>query len=106
MCAVGICRSFRITVFGTYEGALTIVRKVFDWKRSRISMLELEAVLQSCIPQVQIGLSIVLYLLFYIYVYTRSLLLVESFYLRPSNQCILVMVIPSCFRFAKMCLWQ
>jgi hypothetical protein len=33
----------------------------------------------------------------------RSLLLVESFDLRPSNQYILVKVIPSCFRFAKMC---
>jgi hypothetical protein len=36
----------------------------------------------------------------------RSLLLVESFDFRPSNQYILVRVIPSCFRFAKMCLWQ
>jgi hypothetical protein len=36
----------------------------------------------------------------------RSLLLVESFDLRPSNQYILVWVIPSCFRFAKMCLCQ
>jgi hypothetical protein len=36
----------------------------------------------------------------------RSLLLVESFEFRPSNQYILVRVIPSCFRFAKMCLCQ
>jgi hypothetical protein len=36
----------------------------------------------------------------------RSLLLVESFDLRPSSQYILVRVIPSCFRFAKMCLCQ
>jgi hypothetical protein len=88
---VGIWRSLRITVFGTYKGASTIMRKAFDWKRSRISMLEVEAV-----PQ--IGLSIVLYM--------RSLLLVESFNLRPSNQCILVRVIPSYFRFAKICLRQ
>jgi hypothetical protein len=54
------------------------MRKAFDWKRSRISMFEVEAVPQSCIPQVQIGLSIVLYM--------RSLLLVESFDLRPNNQ--------------------
>jgi hypothetical protein len=47
------------------------MRKAFDWKRSRISMLEMEAVPQSCIRQVQIGLGIVLYM--------RSLLLVESF---------------------------
>jgi hypothetical protein len=36
----------------------------------------------------------------------RSLLLVESFDFRPSNQYILVRVILSCFRFAKMCLCQ
>jgi hypothetical protein len=36
----------------------------------------------------------------------RSLLLVESFVLRPSNQYVSVRVIPSCFRFAKMCLCQ
>jgi hypothetical protein len=36
----------------------------------------------------------------------RSLLLVESFDFRPSNQYILVRLIPSCFRFAKMCLCQ
>jgi hypothetical protein len=45
-------------LFGTYQGASTIVRKAFDWKHSRISMLEVDAVPQSCIPQVQIGLSI------------------------------------------------
>jgi hypothetical protein len=36
----------------------------------------------------------------------RSLLLVESFDLRASNQGILMRVIPSCFRFTKMCLCQ
>jgi hypothetical protein len=41
-------RSLRITVFGTYQGASTIMRKAFDWKRSRISMLEVETVPQSC----------------------------------------------------------
>jgi hypothetical protein len=81
-----------------HQGASTIVRKALDWKRSIISMLEVEAIPQSCIPLVQIGLSIVLYM--------RSLLLVESFDLRPSNQYILVKVIPSCFHFAKMCLCQ
>jgi hypothetical protein len=38
--------------------------------------------------------------------YMRSLLLVESFNFRPSNQYILVRVIPSCLRFAKVCLCQ
>jgi hypothetical protein len=37
----------------------------------------------------------------------RSLLLVESFdFLSPSSQYILVRLIPSCFRFSKMCLCQ
>jgi hypothetical protein len=36
----------------------------------------------------------------------RSLLLAQSFNLRRSNQYILVRVIPSCFRFAKICLYQ
>jgi hypothetical protein len=39
-----------MTVFGTYQGASTIMRKTFDWKRSRISLSEVEAVPQSCIP--------------------------------------------------------
>jgi hypothetical protein len=42
----GIWRSLRITVFGIYQGASTIMRKAFDWKRSRSSMLEVEAVPQ------------------------------------------------------------
>jgi hypothetical protein len=33
------------------------MRKAFDWKRSRISMLEMEAVPLSCIP-VQIAVKI------------------------------------------------
>jgi hypothetical protein len=36
----------------------------------------------------------------------KCLLLVESFDLCPSNHYILVRVIPSCFRFVKMCLCQ
>jgi hypothetical protein len=51
-----------ILVLGTYQGASTIARKAFDLKRSRISMLEVEAVPQNCIPKAQIGLSIVLYM--------------------------------------------
>jgi hypothetical protein len=47
---VGIWRSLRITVFGTYQSVSNIMRKAFDWNRSRISMLEVEAVPQSCIP--------------------------------------------------------
>jgi hypothetical protein len=46
---VGVWRSLRIIVFGTYQGASTSMRKSFDWKRSRISMLEVEAVPQSCV---------------------------------------------------------
>jgi hypothetical protein len=35
---------------GTYHGASTIMSKTLDWNHSRISMLEVEAVPQSCIP--------------------------------------------------------
>jgi hypothetical protein len=61
-------------------------------------MLEVEAVPQSCIPEVQIGLSIVSYM--------RNLLLVEGFDLCPSNQYVLVRMIPSSFCFAKMYLCE
>jgi hypothetical protein len=60
---------------------------------SRMSLLEVEAVPQS-IPEVHIGLSIVLCM--------KSLSLVESFDLLPSNQYILVRMMPSCFHFMKM----
>jgi hypothetical protein len=33
---VGVWRSLRINVFGTYQGASTIVRITLDWKHSRI----------------------------------------------------------------------
>jgi hypothetical protein len=56
-----------------------------------ISMLEAEAIPHSCIP---FGFSIALYM--------RVLLLVESSDLRPSSQCILVIVIPSCFRSVNL----
>jgi hypothetical protein len=32
-----------ITEFGIYQGAFAIMRKVFDWKCSRISTLDVEA---------------------------------------------------------------
>jgi hypothetical protein len=39
--------------------------KAFDWKRSRISMLAVEPLPQSCIPQVQIGLGIVMNVIYF-----------------------------------------
>jgi hypothetical protein len=51
------------------------MRKPLDWKRSSISIFEVEALHHSCIPQVLIGLSIALYV--------RILLLGESFVCRP-----------------------
>jgi hypothetical protein len=42
-------RFIQITVFGTYQGASTIMCKTFDWKRSTASMLEVEGVPQSCV---------------------------------------------------------
>jgi hypothetical protein len=35
------------------------MRKILDWNRSIISMLEVEAVPQSCIPEDQMGLSMI-----------------------------------------------
>jgi hypothetical protein len=59
--AVGVWISVLITVFGTYEGASTIMHKTLDWKRSRISLFDVEVVPHSCIPYAQIGLRIVAY---------------------------------------------
>jgi hypothetical protein len=67
--------------------------KAFGWKRSRISVLKVEAVLQSFILSVKIGLTVSLNM--------RTLFLVESFDLCPSNHYILVRAVPSCFPFAK-----
>jgi hypothetical protein len=61
-------------------------------------MFEVETVPHSCIPQVQIGLSIALCM--------RILLLVESFDFRPRSQCSLVSIIPSFIHFVNMCLCQ
>jgi hypothetical protein len=46
---VGIWRSLQITIFGTYQGVSTIMHKAFNWKCSKMSVLEVEAVPQSCI---------------------------------------------------------
>jgi hypothetical protein len=65
------------------------MRKAFDWKRSRIYLQEVE---------IQIGLSSTLY--------KRALLLVGCFDFRSDNQYILLRVILSSFRFAKINLFQ
>jgi hypothetical protein len=76
------------------------MQKALDWKHSRISMLEVEAVSQSCILLSPDWFEYCFIL------YMKSLLLVERFDLHRGNQNILVRVIPSCFHFAKMCLCQ
>jgi hypothetical protein len=48
------------TEFETYQGASTISRNTLDWKRSKISMFELDVVPQSWMLYVQMGLSITL----------------------------------------------
>jgi hypothetical protein len=45
MCALGVNECDRLCGL-----VATIMLKAFDWKRSRISMLEVEAIPQSCIP--------------------------------------------------------
>jgi hypothetical protein len=47
-------------VFGTYQGASTIMRSAFDLKRSIVSMLDVDALPQSWMPLVQIYLRMVL----------------------------------------------
>jgi hypothetical protein len=46
--------------FDTYQGTSTVSLKNLHWKRSKISMFELDVVLQSWMPYVQMGLSITL----------------------------------------------
>jgi hypothetical protein len=46
---VGVWRSHRITVFGTYQGMSTVMHKILDWKRSRISVFEVEAIHPVCL---------------------------------------------------------
>jgi hypothetical protein len=41
-----------MSVLGTYQSASTFMRKAFDWNLSRISILQVEAVPQSCMPLV------------------------------------------------------
>jgi hypothetical protein len=79
---VFICSSSRIPWLFMYQGVIRMDRRVLDWKRWRISVLELEAVPRSWIPYVHVGLSTALY---------RSLLSVDSVDLL-SIQCI-------CFAF-------
>jgi hypothetical protein len=46
----GIWRSLQITIFNTNQGASTIMHRAFDLKRSMNSMLQVEAIPQSCVP--------------------------------------------------------
>jgi hypothetical protein len=94
--------SRRLVAFGNkiyklnlIQGASIIMRKAFDWKRSRISMWKWKPY-----PRVVFRKSRLVWVLFY----TWEMCLRFDF--RQSNQYILVRVIPSCFCFAKMCLCQ
>jgi prepilin signal peptidase PulO-like enzyme (type II secretory pathway) len=71
------------------------VQSFLYWKHSRISMFEVEALPQSCIPYIQIGLIIAMY--------KRSSLLVENSELRPSSQHILVSV--PVVSILQICVW-
>jgi hypothetical protein len=51
-----------MTVLGTYHGVSTIMFETLDWKRSRISMFEVETLAHNSIPLLQIWLSIGLYM--------------------------------------------
>jgi hypothetical protein len=45
-----VLRSVGIIVFDPYQDAATIMHRALGWKRSMISMFEVEAVPHSCIP--------------------------------------------------------
>jgi hypothetical protein len=94
---VFICRSSCITVLLIYHGT-SIVVKVLDWNRCIISMLEFEAVPQSCIPHVRIGLITTLY--------KSNLLSVDSVDCLPSSQYIFLNPTLSCFLFILICFAQ
>jgi hypothetical protein len=49
-----------MTKFDTYQGASTISRKTLDWKRSKISIFELDVVPQIWMPYIEMGFSITL----------------------------------------------
>jgi hypothetical protein len=67
-------------------GVYNHARKILDWKRSRISMFEVEAAPHS----------------FSIALYMRNLLLEKNFDYHLCSQCVLVSVIPSSFCFVNM----
>jgi hypothetical protein len=46
----GTCSSRSRIVFRTYHGAPVIILRTLDWNRSRISMLQFDAVTHSSIP--------------------------------------------------------
>jgi hypothetical protein len=81
-----------------YHGTFSIVLKVLDWNRCNISMLEFEAVLQSCIPYVQIGLITTLY--------KSNFLSIDSVDCLPSSQHIFLNLRLSCFLFILICFAQ
>jgi hypothetical protein len=55
-----------------------MMHKTFDWRCPRIYMLEMQAVLQSFIPKVQVGLSIALYMKSLLLILVLTCILVTS----------------------------
>jgi len=92
----GTFRSWCRVSLVTYQGTL-ILRYLF-WNLCSISMFELEALLHSWAPQVQMGLRIVLYKI--------NLFSVDNCDLLASSQYILPNWIPSCFHLVNMCFLQ
>ena len=74
----GILKSSCRVNLDTYQGALVIMRRIFDCAFCSITLLDLLAQLQISIPYVQIGFIIVLYI--------KSLFSIDSCDFLPSSQ--------------------
>ena len=92
---VSIPRSFRISSFLTYHGAFVIVLRIFACSVSILLMWLLAAVSHNAIPYVQIGFSIVLYIL--------ALFSRLSLDFRFITHCICLLVVCILFIIALIC---
>jgi hypothetical protein len=82
----------------TYQGALKMIRRIFDCAVCMSFALDLLAQPHSWMPYVQIGFRTALYI--------RSLLSMEMCDFFPRSQYRSLSLCSSCFRFVRMCCFQ
>jgi len=90
----GIFKSSCRVKLDTYQGALVIIRRIFDCAFCNIAWLDLLAQPQISVPYVQIGFIIVLYI--------RSLFAIDSCDFLPSSQDNFFTFSSICFLFVTM----